>query len=94
MCALGTGNRRLYEIADASRALLVTSLRGLGVLSSDSEQMGPTTLDSNQIKQMDATTLEATWFQWRYKEMAERLARSIFEFDCTLSTLTSKRGTF
>ncbi|KAI1360193.1 hypothetical protein F5Y08DRAFT_317903 [Xylaria arbuscula] len=92
--ALGTGNRRLYEIADASRGLLVTSLRGLGILSSDSEQADPITLDLNQVKQMDAAALEAAWLQWRNKEMEKRLAWSIFEFDCTLSTLTSKRGTF
>ncbi|KAI0972120.1 hypothetical protein F4678DRAFT_431247 [Xylaria arbuscula] len=92
--AMGTGNRRLYEIADASRGLLVTSLRGLGVLSSDTEQVDPSALDLNLIKHMDTAALESAWLEWRNKEMEKRLAWSIFEFDCTLSTLTSKRGTF
>ncbi|KAF2184126.1 hypothetical protein K469DRAFT_634275 [Zopfia rhizophila CBS 207.26] len=92
--ALGTGNRRLYEIADASRGLLVTSLRGLGILSSDAEQMDPFTWDMRQLKKKDPAALEAAWLQWRDKEMEKRMAWSVFEFDCTLSTLTSKRGAF
>ncbi|KAI1288688.1 fungal-specific transcription factor domain-containing protein [Xylaria venustula] len=92
--AMGTVNRRLYEIADASRGLLVTSLRGLGVLSSDTEQADPSAFDSNQIRQLDTAALESAWLEWRNKELEKRLAWSIFEFDCTLSTLTSKRGTF
>ncbi|PSN72957.1 hypothetical protein BS50DRAFT_174443 [Corynespora cassiicola Philippines] len=92
--SLGTGNRRLYEIADASRGLLVTSLRGLGILSSDTEHNDVYALDPKQLKKMSAPALEASWLQWRDKEMEKRISWSVFEFDCVLSTLTSKRGAF
>lgn len=92
--ALGSGNRRLYELADASRGLLVTGLRELGVLSSDAEQNESTKIDFQGLKRMDATTLEQSWNRWRDMELERRVAWSVFEFDCTLSTLTGKRGAF
>lgn len=92
--SLGTGNRRLYELADASRGLLVTSLRGLGVLLPESEHEDSALLDYTNLKQLNAAALESKWLRWRDKEMEKRMAWSVFEFDCTLCTLTSKRGAF
>lgn len=92
--ALGSGNRRLYELADASRGLLVTGLRELGVLSSDREQNDHQKEDLQGLKQMDLHDLENSWSRWRDSELERRVAWSVFEFDCTLSTLTSKRGAF
>ncbi|KAL1849963.1 hypothetical protein Plec18170_007059 [Paecilomyces lecythidis] len=92
--ALGSGNRRLYELADASRGLLVTGLRELGVLSSDLERSESSKIDYQGLKQMDAAALEQAWSRWRDIEIERRVAWSVFEFDSTLSTLTSKRGAF
>ncbi|KAJ5587130.1 uncharacterized protein N7459_002895 [Penicillium hispanicum] len=92
--ALGSGNRRLYELADASRGLLVTGLRELGVLSSDNERNESHKIDFQSLKRMDSTALEHAWNRWRDFELERRVAWSVFEFDCTLSTLTGKRGAF
>lgn len=43
---------------------------------------------------MTSEDLEQTWNTWRDSELDKRIAWSVFEFDCTLSTLTGKRGTF
>lgn len=43
---------------------------------------------------MDYSTLERAWNRWRDTELERRIAWSVFEFDCTLATLTSKRGAF
>lgn len=72
----------------------MTSLRGLGILSSDTEQMDPFELDPRELKRMSPTALEAAWFKWKDREMEKRMAWSVFEFDCVLSMLTSKRGAF
>lgn len=90
--ALGSGNRRLYELADASRGLLATGLRELGVLSSDAAQSDSIPCDFQPLKKMDPSTLERAWNRWRDTEFERRVAWSVFEFDCTMSTLTSKRG--
>lgn len=92
--ALGSGNRRLYELADASRGLLVTGLRESGVLSSDAERSEASKIDFQGLKKMDAPILEQSWNLWRDIEIERRVAWSVFEFDCALSTLTSKRGAF
>ncbi|KAJ6083052.1 hypothetical protein N7467_007187 [Penicillium canescens] len=92
--ALGSGNRRLYELADASRGLLVTGLRESGVLSSDAERSEASKIDFQGLKKMDAPILEQSWNRWRDIEIERRVAWSVFEFDCALSTLTSKRGAF
>jgi hypothetical protein len=84
----------LYEIADASRGLLLTSLRGLGVLASDAERGEVNEVNPKDLRKMESSMLEATWLRWSRKEMQKRLAWSAFEYDCTLSTLTSKRGAF
>ncbi|KAK5075678.1 hypothetical protein LTR70_010026 [Exophiala xenobiotica] len=91
--SLGSGNRRLYELADASRGLLVTSLRGLSILSSDREAHNNND-DFLDLKRYTAAELEQAWIRWRDKEMEKRVAWAVFEFDCTLSTMTGKRGTF
>lgn len=51
-------------------------------------------IDYHELKQMDAAALEQAWNRWRDIEIEKRVAWSVFEFDCTLSTLTSKRGAF
>ena len=84
----------MYEIADASRGLLVTSLRGLGALAAEAEHKATDGLDLMNLKRLDAAALEATWLRWRDNEMEKRIAWSVFEYDCTMSTLTSKRGAF
>lgn len=43
---------------------------------------------------MDGPELEAAWLAWRDKEIEKRMAWAVFEFDCTLSTMTSKRAAF
>lgn len=92
--SLGSGNRRLYELADASRGLLVTSLRGLGILSSDREAQNSNDSGFSDLKRYTAAELEQAWLRWRDKETEKRVAWAVFEFDCTLSTMTGKRGTF
>lgn len=91
---MGSGNRRLYEIADSSRGLLLTSLRGLGVLASHTDREESNGLDLKGIRGLDAASIEGIWLEWVDKERKKRIAWSAFEYDCTLSTLTSKRGAF
>lgn len=43
---------------------------------------------------MSPLALERAWNCWRDTELKRRIAWSVFEFDCSLSTLTSKRGAF
>lgn len=61
---------------------------------SHTEREGANPLALNGVKGLDASTLEATWLDWVEKERKKRIAWSAFEYDCTLSTLTSKRGAF
>lgn len=91
--SLGSGNRRLYELADAARGVMVTSLRGIGVLAADSESE-ETTADLSSLRQLDDAALEDAWAKWRSRELLKRVAWMVFEFDCTISTMTNKRGAF
>lgn len=43
---------------------------------------------------MSNVELDEAWRAWRDKETAKRMAWSVFEFDCTLSTMTSKKPAF
>jgi hypothetical protein len=91
--SLGSGNRRLYELADAARGVMVTSLRGIGVLADNSESSDSIT-DSAQLRQLNDAELEDAWSKWRSRELKKRVAWMVFEFDCTISTMTNKRGAF
>lgn len=64
------------------------------MLASDIEREELNGVNLKDLKKMDISTLERTWLRWSEKEMEKRLAWAVFEFDCTLSTLTSKRGAF
>jgi hypothetical protein len=66
----------------------------LGVLSSDIDKNDGNKIDYNSLKKLNPDDLEQTWNNWRDSELEKRIAWSVFEFDCTLSTLTGKRGTF
>lgn len=91
--SLGSGNRRLYELADAARGVMVTSLRGIGVLADDAESEDIPT-DPIGLRQLDDAALEDAWVKWRGRELMKRVAWMVFEFDCTISTMTNKRGAF
>lgn len=91
--SLGLGNRRLYELAEASRSTMLASLRGMGVLS-DGIATEYTEAVSSQVKHLDAAGLEIAWQEWRDKEAKIRVAWTVFEFDCTIATMTGKRGVF
>lgn len=91
--SLGSGNRRLYELADAARGVMVTSLRGIGVLADDSD-LDDVTADPASLRQMEDAALEEAWDKWRARELMKRVAWMVFEFDCTISTMTNKRGAF
>lgn len=85
--SLGSGNRRLYQNADCSRGMLIGCLRGMGVLKhSVSTKIQE---DSVDVSGSNAMT---EWYRWKDQEQAKRLAWSAFEYDCSLCTLTSRRG--
>lgn len=69
--ALGSGNKSLYEVADSSRSLLVTSARAYGLFNLNFSDFGP--------------------MNWVTYERRKRISWLIFEFDCTVCTLTSSR---
>jgi hypothetical protein len=87
--SLGSGNRRLYQNADCSRGILIGCLRGMGLLKSRV---------SAEIEQGELTStmtndhIVAEWLRWKDNEQEKRIAWSSFEYDCSLCTLTAKRG--
>ncbi|KAM0279744.1 hypothetical protein ACHAQH_004435 [Verticillium albo-atrum] len=88
--SLGSGNRQLYQNADRSRGTLIGSLRGMGLLSvrwnvgeDDSHETTPAT---------DPTHANQEWTAWVSREQERRSAWASFEYDCSLCTLTSRRG--
>jgi len=100
--ALGAGNRRLFELADASRSFLINNARRAGLFDSSSN-LGTATpsgphvsstedpyLSKNDLS--DSARLEARWLAWRDEEAEKRLAWCIFEYDCAISTLSNRRG--
>ncbi|KAH7028961.1 uncharacterized protein B0I36DRAFT_410598 [Microdochium trichocladiopsis] len=90
--SLGSGNRQLYQNADRSRGNLIGSLRGMGLLSSNlavGNHSGPGT---NTLSQADPSTLYSEWSAWISREQERRTAWASFEYDCSLCTLTSRRG--
>src|SRR5436305_715928 len=99
--AVGSGNRQLFEVADASRSLLINSSRSMGLFSSSSavRTQNLTTTSSasddpylpvNGI--LDDEKLQERWLAWRDDEADKRLAWCIFEYDCSISTLSNRRG--
>lgn len=50
------------------------------------------TPDMKELDFEDREQLEIAWLQWRKVEMAKRLAWCLFEYDNSLSTLTTKTG--
>jgi hypothetical protein len=91
--SLGLGNRRLFELAEASRSTMLACLRGMGVLSGDAELSCHNTVAS-QVRSLSPAELEGTWQTWRDTEAKLRIAWTVFEFDCTIATMTGKRGVF
>ncbi|KAH8689506.1 fungal-specific transcription factor domain-containing protein [Talaromyces proteolyticus] len=87
---LGSGNRQLYQDADRFRGVLIGSLRGLGLFQSQV----PCEVDRSSHLQVQAgmTEIQASWLRWRDQEQEQRLAWSVFEYDCSLCTLTNRRG--
>ncbi|KAK9248538.1 fungal-specific transcription factor domain-containing protein [Lipomyces tetrasporus] len=85
--ALGSGDKRLYEEADASRSYLVSNARSMGLFSPPPKE----TVFSVRGDESDEE-LEKLWHAWRDEEMGKRLAWSVFEYDSSISTLSSRRG--
>jgi Fungal specific transcription factor domain len=89
--SLGSGSRELYQNADRSRGVLIGSLRGLGLLSSrlsvdaDAQDTAVSSSAGNPI-------IHSEWIVWATRERKKRTAWASFEFDCSLCTLTSRRG--
>ncbi|EEY23913.1 conserved hypothetical protein [Verticillium alfalfae VaMs.102] len=88
--SLGSGNRQLYQNADRSRGILIGSLRGMGLLSSRwsvGEDVGHEASLATDPKHADQE-----WSIWVSREKERRSAWASFEYDCSLCTLTSRRG--
>lgn len=92
--SLGSGNRLLYQNADRGRGMLVGSLRGLGALRSrlSIEQENTKARDMDSGTSMSQYPVEMQWLRWRDAEREVRLAWCSFEYDCSLCTLTNRRG--
>ncbi|KAK9464840.1 fungal-specific transcription factor domain-containing protein [Lipomyces arxii] len=85
--ALGSGDKRLYEEADECRSYLISCARSMGLFS-----LPPTEVMFSIRGDESDTELESLWHAWRDEEMGKRLAWSIFEYDCSISTLSSRRS--
>ncbi|KAH0841023.1 hypothetical protein FOPE_06129 [Fonsecaea pedrosoi] len=87
--SLGSGNMRLYANADCSRGILMGCLRGMGLLKSRIS----TEVEWEDFKSPLPNENAATeWLRWKDQEQEKRIAWSSFEYDCTLCTLTARRG--
>ena len=51
-------------------------------------------MDLRNLETMNNAELQDAWLAWRDKESMKRMAWSVFEFDCVLSTTTSKKPAF
>ena len=87
----GSGNRSLYQSADRNRGLLIGSLRGIGLLRSriciENDES-----DLNIADEITTEDLQAQWRRWRDVQQGRRLAWASFEYDCSVCTLTNRRG--
>ena len=90
--SLGSGNSQLYQNADRSRGTLIGGVRGMGLLKSrfniNLDEKPEYTDRFHDIK-----ALNQQWNAWIGKESGRRAAWAAFEYDCSLCTLTSRRGT-
>ncbi|KAF5574202.1 hypothetical protein FPCIR_13699 [Fusarium pseudocircinatum] len=89
--SLGSGKRQLYQNADRSRGLLIGGLRGIGLLNPRSSI---TLSHENEISRGSEVdhVLANDWKNWIKMESGRRAAWAAFEYDCSLCTLTSRRG--
>ncbi|KEZ44922.1 hypothetical protein SAPIO_CDS2284 [Scedosporium apiospermum] len=90
--SLGSGNRQLYQNADRTRGVLIGSLRGLGLLTSRPNPNSQEDSDVHRPPSTDLAILQAEWLAWAAQERDVRIAWASFEYDCSLCTLTSRRG--
>jgi hypothetical protein len=90
--SLGSGNRLLYQNADRSRGTLIGSLRGIGLLSARSGNGDEDGQELRPLKSVDRAALNSEWISWKTREQELRTAWASFEYDCSLCTLTSRRG--
>ncbi|KAF5585063.1 heterokaryon incompatibility protein het-E-1 [Fusarium pseudoanthophilum] len=89
--SLGSGKRQLYQNADRSRGLLIGGLRGIGLLNPRSSIT--LSQDHETIRgSEDDRVLANDWKNWIKMESGRRAAWAAFEYDCSLCTLTSRRG--
>lgn len=90
--SLGSGNRQLYQNADRTRGVLFGSLRGLGLLKTRPSVQGDIDMNSPYFIPTNQASLDADWLAWASREREVRIAWASFEYDCSLCTLTSRRG--
>jgi transcription factor-like protein len=90
--SLGSGNRQLYQNADRSRGILIGSLRGIGLLSSQWSTGDEESPEIDPRLHDDPVSLAREWHAWIKAEEGRRAAWAAFEYDCSLCTLTSRRG--
>ncbi|KAK9474158.1 fungal-specific transcription factor domain-containing protein [Dipodascopsis tothii] len=87
--SLGSGDKRLYEEADQFRSFLVGNARAMGLFSAQNpDERAQFVLAGTETP----AELEALWLLWRDDETGKRLAWSIFEYDCSISTLSARRS--
>lgn len=89
--SLGSGNHQLYQDADRSRGSLIGGLRGMGLLTSRlSIEAEKADLQPSISPNID--DVQAEWIQWVDREREKRVTWASFEYDCSLATLTGRRG--
>ncbi|RGP81462.1 hypothetical protein FLONG3_400 [Fusarium longipes] len=88
---LGSGKRQLYQDADRSRGLLIGGLRGIGLLKPRSA-VGLVEIQDHLPVSGDERAIYKAWREWVTQESGRRAAWAAFEYDCSLCTLTSRRG--
>ncbi|KAF5232108.1 hypothetical protein FANTH_13104 [Fusarium anthophilum] len=89
--SLGSGKRQLYQNADRSRGLLIGGLRGIGLLNPRSSINLSQEHETSRGSE-DDLVLANDWKNWIKMESGRRAAWAAFEYDCSLCTLTSRRG--
>ncbi|RKL38055.1 hypothetical protein BFJ72_g7517 [Fusarium proliferatum] len=89
--SLGSGKRQLYQNADRSRGLLIGGLRGIGLLNPRSSITLSQDHETIRCSEDDHVLME-DWKEWIRIESGRRASWAAFEYDCSLCTLTSRRG--
>ncbi|VTT68876.1 unnamed protein product, partial [Fusarium fujikuroi] len=89
--SLGSGKRQLYQNADRSRGLLIGGLRGIGLLNPRSSVTLSQDHETIRCSEDDHVLME-DWKEWIRIESGRRASWAAFEYDCSLCTLTSRRG--